>query len=80
MQDLVGIGMLLIFIGIIIVFLGMMQNAKEGKAKFAVGGFIGFIPFGFGNDRNLVRFAAIVSLALFLAWVFFSFIVKGTNF
>ena len=64
--------MLLIFIGFIIVFLGMMQNSKEAGAKVAVGGFIGFIPFGFGNDKNLVWFVTILSLVLFLVWLFFS--------
>ncbi len=32
-----------------------MQHLKS-NAKVAVGGFIGFIPFGFGNDKSLVWF------------------------
>jgi len=50
-------------------------GAKEGasNAKIAVGGFIGPIPFGFGNDKNLVWFVTIISLVLFLLWLFFSF-------
>lgn len=74
MQNLIGLGILLIIIGFIIVFFGMLSGSKDSsKTKVAVGGFIGPIPFGFGNDKNLVWFVAILSLALFLAWLFFSF-------
>ncbi|MBI2650289.1 DUF131 domain-containing protein [Candidatus Woesearchaeota archaeon] len=50
------------------------MGAKQGAsgAKVAVGGFIGPIPFGFGNDKNMVWFVAMLSLVLFLAWLFFS--------
>ena len=75
MEQLIGIGILLIIIGFIIVFFGTLMGAKEGtsKTKVAVGGFIGFIPFGFGNDKQMVWFVAILSLVLFLVWLFFSF-------
>ena len=53
------------------------MSAKEGtsKTKVAVGGFIGPIPFGFGNDKQLVWFIAILSLLaldikLFLCSIF----------
>ena len=51
------------------------MSAKEGtsKTKVAVGGFIGPIPFGFGNDKQLVWFIAILSLAVFLVWVIMRF-------
>jgi len=75
MEQLIGIGILLIFIGFIIVFIGAFLSATKqtstDKAKVAVGGFIGPIPFGFGNDKNLVWFVTILSLVLFLFWLFF---------
>ena len=62
------------FLSMSIVFFGVLKGTKEttSKTKIAVGGFIGFIPFGFGNDKNLVWFVAILSLVLFAVWIFFS--------
>lgn len=78
MEQLITIGMFVIIIGFIIVFLGILKGAKEtsSKTKVAVGGFIGFIPFGFGNDKNLVWFVTILSLAIFLVWLFFSWRIR----
>ena len=75
MEQLITVGVLVIVIGFIIVFLGILKGAKESgiKTKVAVGGFIGFIPFGFGNDKNLVWLVTILSLTLSLVWLFFSF-------
>jgi len=75
MEQLISIGVLMIVVGFFIVFFGMFMGAKEttSKTKVAVGGFIGPIPFGFGNDKNLVWFVTILSLVVFLVWVIFSF-------
>lgn len=75
MEQLISLGVLLIVIGFIIVFLGMLKGSKEAssRTKVAVGGFIGPIPFGFGNDKNLVWLVTIVSVVLFALWIFFSF-------
>ncbi|MBI2657007.1 DUF131 domain-containing protein [Candidatus Woesearchaeota archaeon] len=75
MEQLISLGILLMIIGFLIVFFGMLMGTKEpaSKAKVAVGGFIGPIPFGFGNDRNLLWFVTILSIVLFLVWIFFSF-------
>ena len=74
MEQIIGIGITIMILGVIIVFFGVLLGPKEttSKTKVAVGGFIGPIPFGFGNDKNLVWFVTILSLVLFLAWVFFS--------
>lgn len=74
MEQLISLGIIIIFIGFIIVFFGLFMGAKEtAKTKVAFGGFIGPIPFGFGNDKNLVWFVTILSVVLFLLWLFFSF-------
>ena len=75
MEQIISLGILLMVIGFIIVFFGVLKGSKEAssKTKIAFGGFIGPIPFGFGNDKNLVWFAAILSIVLFLIWVAFSF-------
>ena len=73
-MQLVNIGILVIFVGFILVFLGLLNSSKESSnTKVAVGGFIGFIPFGFGNDKNLMWFVTILSAAIFLFFLFFSF-------
>ena len=75
MDQLISFGILLIIVGFAIVFFGTLKGSKEtaSNTKVAIGGFIGPIPFGFGNDKNLVWFVTILSLVLFLAWLFFSF-------
>lgn len=72
MQQLISLGILLIIVGFIVVFIGIFFGAKEttSKTKVAVGGFIGFIPFGFGNDKSLVLFVTILSIVVFLIWLF----------
>ena len=53
--NLVQIGMLIVFIGIFILIIGTFLTAgTDSKTKIAVGGFIGPIPFGFGNDKTLL--------------------------
>lgn len=75
MEQLLSLGILLIIIGFIVVFFGLLIGSKESTSntKVAVGGFIGIIPFGFGNDKNLVWFVMILSFVLFLVWIVFSF-------
>lgn len=80
MEQLVGFGILLIILGFIVIVIGTLFGAKESsKAKVAFGGFIGFIPFGFGNDKRLVWFVTVLSLAILLTWIYFNFrILRGS--
>ena len=77
-ERMINLGIILMIIGFIIVFFGILKSTKEttSKTKIAVGGFIGFIPFGFGNDKNLVWFVTILSAVVFFVWLFFSFRIK----
>ena len=72
MRDLITIGILLILIGFALTFIGALQQTKEsdGKTKVAVGGFIGPIPFGFGNDKQFMYVIIVLSLFFFLLWFF----------
>lgn len=65
MDSLVLLGLAIVIVGIFVIILGSALSGSN--AKFAVGGFIGPIPFGFGNDRNLV----ILSIALSAAIIVF---------
>ena len=75
MEQLISLGIIIIFIGFIIIFFGILKGSKEtaSKTRITVGGFIGPIPFGFGNNKNFVRFAAVLSIVLFLILVLFDF-------
>ena len=66
MENLVGIGIALITVGFVAVFIGALSS-KESDAKIAVGGFIGFIPFGFGNDKGMVWFVAVISAVILIS-------------
>ena len=68
-QNLLSLGILIIFIGFVIVFTGSLSNIKKGDAKFAVGGFVGFIPFGFANDSRLLWAVIALSAFLFIFWL-----------
>ena len=59
-----GIG--LIFLGIFLVIISSFLSAEKGESKVAVGGIIGFIPFGFGNDKRLVWFVIGLAAILFI--------------
>ena len=75
MEQLISLGVLLMLVGFIIIFFGILKGSKETASgtKIAVGGFIGPIPFGFGNDKNFVQFVTFLSISLFLIWLLFSF-------
>ena len=73
-EQLISVGIFLLFVGMILIILGSFTGTKnkEGttSAKVAVGGFIGLIPFGFFNDREMiVPFLIIFALSL-LAFIF----------
>ena len=68
-MDLVTIGFILLAAGTLFIILG------SGSAKFAVGGFIGPVPFGFGSDPQLTKLAVLVSA---IAVIFFVvLIIRG---
>ena len=62
-----GIG--LIFLGIFLVIIFSFLSAEKGESKVAVGGIIGFIPFGFGNDKRVVWFVISLTAILFVFWM-----------
>lgn len=70
-NNLISIGILVILIGFVLVFIGALTSLGSGQkdTKVAVGGFIGFIPFGFGNDKRLV-WALVVLMGLALIFFF----------
>ena len=67
--NLTSIGIFIIILGFALVFIGALTGMNNKDTKVAVGGFIGFIPFGFGNDKRMV-WALIVLMAIALIFFF----------
>jgi len=74
MEQLMLIGVAVVFIGIFIIIIGSLMGAGDGKtgAKVAVGGFIGPIPFGFANDKPLLYVVMAAAVILFVVSLMFS--------
>lgn len=68
-MDLIPIGILIIFIGFIIIFIGALSGMGKGESKVAVGGFIGFIPFGFANDKRMLWIVIGIMAALLIFFI-----------
>ncbi len=67
MKKLVIIGIAVLFIGLFLIILSFLSDSEN--SKFAVGGIIGFIPFGLANDKNLLWFVFGMSFLVFLSWL-----------
>lgn len=70
--QLLQIGILLIFIGIIVIFISLLtattkEKGEKSSFKFSVVGFLGFIPFGFGNDKKLMMLTVIIAAVVVAA-------------
>lgn len=68
-QSILALGMLIVIIGIIVIAAGSLMGGK-GKSEFAVGGFIGPIPFGFASSREMLYMAVGLTVILLIAAVF----------
>lgn len=74
-QQLIPIGILIIFIGIIILFVGFILSATKQKQTKTEGGFIfwvGPIPFGFATRKEIFYALLAASVILILAFLFFN--------
>ena len=70
-QQIISIGILVILLGFAIVFIGSFLGTQKSETKVAVGGFVGFIPFGFANDRRLLWALLAIMGILFFFWILF---------
>ncbi|MBD3310531.1 hypothetical protein GF351_04890 [Candidatus Woesearchaeota archaeon] len=62
----VPLGLGMVIIGFVVISLGVLLGSEKSDTGFAVGGIIGFVPFGFGTDKRMV-WAGLVLTALFFA-------------
>jgi uncharacterized membrane protein len=73
-NTLIVIGIALIFLGIIAIIAASSIGTTKSSTKFAVGGVIGFIPFGFGNDKQLMIIMFIIMVALMIIFYTINFL------
>ena len=73
-----SLGILVILIGFALVFIGALTQAFTGKSdtKVAVGGFIGFIPFGFANDKKMMWVLITLMGAVLMFFFIMSFFLQ----
>ncbi len=72
-EELIKLGIILIFAGFFIIFLGAFLGAKNENVKFGFGGFIGPIPFGFANEPKILMLVIAISI---IVLVFFLLSLK----
>lgn len=68
-QQIAQLGVLIIFLGVAIVIISSFigNKDKESTNKVSVVGFIGFIPFGFGNDKKWLIVGIILTVLFMVA-------------
>ena len=64
-DQLIFLGFVIILIGILVVIL----SSSSKNVKFAFGGFIGPVPFGFGNDPKLVWMIVFITLLVLFFFI-----------
>ena len=68
---LLTFGMFFVFLGIILITLYSFYSSKENvHVEFAVGGFIGPIPFGFATQKDLLMLIIVLSIIFLLISIF----------
>jgi len=70
-QALLPLGVLLVFLGITLITIHGFTG-QNGDTKVAVGGFIGPVPFGFGNSPGMVKLAIVLSFAALAIFIIIS--------
>jgi uncharacterized membrane protein len=66
-------GIVLIFIGFVLVFIGSLLSAQKGdtKVQWAIGGFIGPIPFGAFSNKEMFYVLVGLMIVMLLLFIFF---------
>ena len=82
-QPLILVGIIAIFIGFALILLGSQsptsdtnirgeKSSEKKPIQVGVGGFIGPIPFGFANSREMLYLVIAVSVGMFLLSLYLS--------
>ena len=69
-------GIILLFIAIAFIVIGSFASADKTDAKVAVGGVIGFVPFGFATDKKMLWFVMILTAIVFVSFILMRFFIR----
>ncbi len=77
MEQLVTVGMVVVFVGIALIIIGALSGGGAGggkgsEVKWGVGGFIGPLPFGFANDKWMLYLVIALSMVVFIISILMS--------
>lgn len=67
-EALIILGFILLFIAVVLIVIGIISSGKM-ETKFAFGGFIGPLPFGFANDPKLLWAVIIISVLIIVFYI-----------
>lgn len=65
MKELVPVGIVLVLVGFILI---TISTLFEAKTELAVGGFFGFMPFGFATSKRMLYVLIGLMAFVFVAW------------
>lgn len=73
-EYIIPVGIALVFLGFLVLIFGtillMQSGENKTESKVFVGGFIGPLPFGFGNDKTLfiigIALTVLIAITLLL--------------
>lgn len=70
-EQLIPIGILIIFIGVAILVIGAILTTlkSKGKVEWAFGGFVGPIPFGWATKEELLKLIIIISVIFLIIFL-----------
>ena len=72
---LTALAIILVFAGVILLIVSVLPSDKT-DTKWAIGGFIGPIPFGFGSDKKIIYITLAIGIVLFLTSIVISYITS----
>ncbi|GIU68393.1 MAG: hypothetical protein KatS3mg001_243 [Candidatus Pacearchaeota archaeon] len=69
-EKIIAIGIIFIFLGISLLVIGSLISLSKGNSKtnFAIGGFIGPIPFGFFSNKKMFWIWLLIAISFLLIW------------
>jgi len=75
MKELISVGVIVVLVGMFLILLSILDSTKGSstKTKVAIGGLVGFIPFGWSNDKRLLWVSLAITAAMLIFWIFVQF-------
>lgn len=76
MKEIIVAGSVITIVGLILILFGIFSSGSQVPSKTFVGGVIGFIPFGFSNDKRMFYVGLALTVGLALFYFFLPFFIR----